>query len=289
MAKRSHKIAVLSGKGGTGKTLVSVNLASIAGESLYIDCDVEEPNGHLFFKPSEEISKLVTVPIPIVDTDLCDGCRKCVDFCKFNALAYINNQIKVFENICHSCRGCILACPNQAMSEKPRKIGEIKQGKSNGVTVSTGILNAGEASGVPIIKELLCLKETPKYTLIDCPPGTACTVMESIQDASYCVVVAEPTTFGVHNLLMVCELMNVMKRRFGVVINKCMSESNLAETFCKENSIRIIDQFQFDKTLGALNSNGLIAVNENITYKEKFKSLLSIITREIENETIINP
>src|SRR5690554_1656361 len=185
-------IAVLSGKGGTGKTLVSVNLAAVAKKSTYIDCDVEEPNGHLFFKPKQIQEEQILVKIPKVNNELCNGCRKCVDFCKFNALAYIKNKLIVFEDLCHSCGGCILVCPEKALIEKEKVIGKVQKGVSGEVTVWTGILNTGEATGIPIIKKLLEANnpQGDRLTFIDCPPGSACIVMESIKDVDYCVLVA---------------------------------------------------------------------------------------------------
>ena len=202
------RIAVLSGKGGTGKTLVSVNLATVAKTSIYIDCDVEEPNGHLFFKPEGVQEEEISVQIPKVDEELCNGCRKCVDFCNFNALAYVKNKLLVFDDVCHSCGGCILVCPEKALTEKAKGIGKVQKGVAGEVTVWTGILNIGEATGIPIIKNLLAASgsQTDQLTFIDCPPGSACIVMESMKDADYCVLVAEPTLFGVHNLNMVCGL-----------------------------------------------------------------------------------
>ena len=144
MKNSSMKIAVLSGKGGTGKTLVSVNLASAAEKAVYIDCDVDEPNGHLFFKPQNIVGENITIKMPIVDDTRCNGCRKCVDFCKFNALAYIKNRPYVFEDVCHSCGGCLLVCPEKAVTEKEKIIGEVQCGVSCDVTVNTGILKPGE-------------------------------------------------------------------------------------------------------------------------------------------------
>ena len=223
------RIAVLSGKGGTGKTLVSVNLAAAAKASTYIDCDVEEPNGHLFFKPEGVEEEEISVKIPKVDNELCNGCRKCVDFCSFNALAYIKNKLIVFDDVCHSCGGCILVCPERALTEKAKVIGKVQKGVSGEVAVWTGILNTGEATGIPIIKKLLEENsEVNKQTFIDCPPGSACIVMESIKDADYCILVAEPTLFGVHNLNMVYELVKLFNKPFGVLLNKCLEEVTAA-------------------------------------------------------------
>ncbi len=278
------KIAVLSGKGGTGKTLVTVNLAAAAKTATYIDCDVEEPNGHLFFKPEGITEEKVTVKIPMADEELCSGCRKCVNFCKFNALAYTNKLI-VFDEICHSCGGCILICPEKALTEKDKVIGTVQKGTSGNVSVYTGIMNVGEASGVPIIKKLLEPEnqEADKMTVIDCPPGSACIVMESIKDADYCILVAEPTLFGVHNLNMVYELVTLFKKPFGVVLNKCLDGKNPAETFCIENNIKILGRIPFDNELGTLNSNAEIAVNESEKYRELFSVLLQTVTKEVQS------
>jgi len=277
------KIAVLSGKGGTGKTLVSVNLAAAAKEAVYIDCDVEEPNGHLFFKPRDVESEEVTVQIPSVDPSLCQGCRTCVDFCKFNALAYINGELKVFEEICHSCGGCILFCPEKALSGKDKNIGQVKRGVSESVAVSTGILNPGEASGIPIIKELLKDTGGNELIFIDCPPGSACIVMETIMDADYCILVAEPTVFGVHNFGMVYELVQLFGKPHGAVLNKCLEgEENPAEIFCSEKGIDVLAKIPFDNKLGMINSNAGIVVREDKEYRDLFSDLLQRVRREVD-------
>ena len=285
------RIAVLSGKGGTGKTLVSVNLAAVAKTSTYIDCDVEEPNGHLFFKPKGMSEEEITVKIPNVNHELCNGCRKCVDFCKFNALAYIKNKLIVFDDVCHSCGGCSLVCPEKALTERKKAIGKVQKGISGDVTIYTGILNTGEASGIPIIKSLLAEKKPQenKQIFIDCTPGSACIVMESIKDADYCILVAEPTLFGVHNLNMVYELVKLFNRPFGAVLNKCLGEENPAEKFCLEKNIKILGRIPFDTNLGTLNSNAEIAVYKDEKYRELFSSLLNTVTKEVQHETATNP
>lgn len=284
------RIAVLSGKGGTGKTLVSVNLAATSKESIYIDCDVEEPNGHLFFKPEGIREKEISVKIPKVDEEICNGCRKCVDFCKFNALAYIKNKLIVFDEVCHSCGGCILVCPEKALTEREKVIGKVQKGTSEQVDIYTGILNTGEATGVPIIKRLLEDNlQANKQIIIDCPPGSACIVMESIKDADYCILVAEPTLFGVHNLNMVYQLVKLFNKPFGVVLNKCLEEENPAERFCLEKNIKILGHIPFDTKLGILNSNAEIAVYKDKKYRDIFSSLLKTVTKEVQHETTTNP
>ncbi|NLX90557.1 MAG: ATPase [Firmicutes bacterium] len=287
------KIAVLSGKGGTGKTLVSVNLAAAAKASTYIDCDVEEPNGHLFFKPEKLVNETVAVKIPEVDNLLCNGCRKCIEFCKFNALAYIGDTLLVFEEVCHSCGGCALICPEKALREKEKAIGEIQRGVSGNVKVITGILNTGEASGIPIIKKLLDdmhegnSKEDKKknnesgkeFVFIDCPPGSACIVMESIKDVDYCILVAEPTLFGVHNLSMVHELVKLFGKPCGAVLNKCLDGENPAEKYCRENGINILCQIPYENEIGTMNSNALILARENDRYQALFRGLLDAVAK----------
>lgn len=270
------KIAVLSGKGGTGKTLVSVNLAVVAENASYIDCDVEEPNGHLFFKPEILSEKPINVQIPVINDDLCNGCKKCVEFCNFNALAY-TNKVLLFETICHSCGGCKLVCPQKAITEKDKAIGIVQYGKSLDTIVNTGFINTGEVSGVPIISELIRTIPDTTYSIIDCPPGSACVVMESIKDADYVVLVAEPTIFGAHNLNMVYDLVTMFKKPFGVVLNKCLPSFNPSEQLCKDKDMPILLRIDFDKELGNLNSNGKIVARESEKYKQMFSSLLDKI------------
>jgi len=270
------KIAVLSGKGGTGKTLVAVNLAAVSLSSVYVDCDVEEPNGHLFFKPQNVIEETVTVKIPYVLPNLCDGSRKCVEFCRFHALAYVNNKLIVFEDICHSCGGCALVCPHHAIKERDKAIGVISKGQSRNVEVLSGFLNPGEVSGMPIIKGLLeNTKQINKTIIVDCPPGSACAVMESIKDADYCLLVAEPTIFGTHNLAMVHELVNVFQKPFAVILNKCGTGENPAKTYCLEHNILIISEIPYDNGIADISSNGRILVRENSKYQKLFETLLA--------------
>lgn len=274
------RIAVLSGKGGTGKTFVSVNLACAAEKAVYVDCDVEEPNGHLFLKPEITAKTPVTVMVPEVDMEKCTGCRKCVDFCKYNALALIKDKMLIFYEVCHSCGGCTILCPAKAIIEKERAIGIIEEGQSDNVTVLTGCLNTGEVSGVPIIKGLMNKLTQDDDIVIDCPPGSACIVMESIREADYCVLVAEPTLFGVHNLSMVYDLVRLFNKPFGVVLNKCLPEENPSEQFCVEHQVKILAKIPYDEELGRINSQGYVAERENKQYQELFERLLQDLRKE---------
>lgn len=282
----AKKFAVLSGKGGTGKTLLSVNLASVAGDCLYVDCDVEEPNGHLFLKPEQVRKETVCVKIPVVEKALCDGCRNCVEFCKFNAIAFMKDKPYVFEEVCHSCGGCVLVCPQKAITEKEKPIGEIRRGNSNRIKSHSGIMNVGEVSGVPIIEKLMVdVRKESGTVIIDCPPGSACIVMESIKDADYCLLVAEPTVFGAHNLKMVYELVRLFNKPHGVILNKCLPGENPAEDFCVKNNVPVLGRIPFDKQLGKLSSDALIAADEDERFKTLFSGLLNKIMEEADGET----
>ncbi|MDD3113752.1 MAG: ATP-binding protein [Candidatus Izemoplasmatales bacterium] len=275
-------IAVLSGKGGTGKTVIAVNLASVSTHAVYIDCDVEEPNGHLFFRPIPKSSVEVALKIPVVDNLRCTGCRKCVDFCRFNALAFIQNRLLVFSDLCHACGGCVVLCPEKALNEREMPIGNISYGISENVEVITGNLQPGKVSGVPIIRQMVenfyTNKEIPIY--IDCPPGSSCSVMESIKPADYCLIIAESSVFGCHDLKMVHELVVELHKPFGIVLNKCFNEENPSEQYCLENGLPILAKIPFDRELNKWNANGLIAVKQSPDYHQLFQDLVTKIQAE---------
>lgn len=278
------RIAVLSGKGGTGKTFVSTNLAASVPESTYLDCDIEEPNGYLFLKPKAEKTWDVAVPIPDFNPDKCSKCRECIRFCKYNALAFIKGKPRLFPEICHSCGGCELVCPNGAITEISRQIGIIEQGQAEGVTVMTGILRNGEATGIPIIRELLRSAPETGNVIIDCPPGSACSAMESIKIADYCLLVAEPTRFGLSNLELVTRLVTLFEKPCGIVINKDTGNEDLIGNFAADQKIPVLCRIPFDAQLGALIAKGLLAVKEEC-YKEMFLRLFSEIIKTAGGET----
>jgi MinD superfamily P-loop ATPase len=269
------KIAVLSGKGGTGKTFVSVNLAYLIKNASYYDCDVEEPNGQVYFK-GEYKEESVSVDIPVIDHDKCILCGKCSEFCKFNALAIILDKVRLFPQLCHSCGGCKIVCPVGAITETKKVIGKIKETEYEGHHIVMGVLNIKEETGVKIIGELVeKTKDEVSDVLIDCPPGNGCSVMESIRDVDYCILVAEPTVFGLHNLKMVYELTQVFNKKVGLVINKA-SDSDIIDNYAKENSINVLSRIPFDKEMGYLNSLGEIVV-KNPKFKGYFEDIISKI------------
>ncbi len=269
------KIAVLSGKGGAGKTLVSVNLAAAAGNGTYIDCDVEEPNGRLFWKPDALQTIPVSTLLPEFDAAKCTGCKQCVRFCRFHALMYIKEKPMVFSEVCHSCGGCLLVCPENAIREVPRQIGVLETGRHAGVRIVTGILNPGETSGVPVIRSALQCAEG--FTVIDCPPGSACPVMESVMDADLCLLVVEPTAFGFHNFQMVYELVTLLERKCAVIINKEDSPYLPLENFCTANHLPILLRIPYRQDFARLAAGGSILAEENPEARAMFQGLLDRI------------
>lgn len=269
------KIACLSGKGGAGKTLTAVNLAAVAEQAVYIDCDVEEPNGRLFFQPGQVTSSQVSTLLPVFDAERCTGCKKCVQFCRFHALMYIKEKPMVFSEVCHSCGGCSLVCPENAITEREKPVGILEIGTAKNVRVVTGILNPGEASGIPIIRE--ALKQADGFTVLDCPPGSACSVMECVMDADFCVLVAEPTAFGFHNFQMVYELVSLLGKPCGVVINKQDAPYEPLEQFCREQGLPILARIPYDSHIAALAATGQIVSSHSLEMNHLFSELLEQI------------
>ncbi len=265
------KIACLSGKGGAGKTFVAVNLAAAAKECTYIDCDVEEPNGRLFWKPEQVETKIVSTLLPQFDGAKCNGCKKCVEFCKFHGLVYIKEKPMVFSEVCHHCGGCQLVCPEGAVTEIERPIGVLEIGQNGDVKVVTGVLNPGEASGVGVIKK--ALEQATETTIVDCPPGSACSVMETVMDVDCCLLVAEPTAFGFHNIKMVHELVTLLGKPCGMVINKETAPYLPLEEFCQEKNIPILARIPYDPTLAAYIANGEIVSQVVPAEKSRFSAL----------------
>ncbi len=269
------KIACLSGKGGAGKTFVAVNLAAASGKSTYIDCDVEEPNGRLFWKPTDPETVPVFTSLPSFDAQKCTGCRQCVKACRFHALMFVKEKPVVFSEVCHNCGLCRLVCREGAVTEEKRAVGVLEIGHHNEVSVVSGILNPGEASGIPVIRE--ALTHAGGLTVLDCPPGSACSVMESIADADYCVLVAEPTAFGFHNFRMVHELAFLLNKRCGVVINKQTSPYPPLEDYCAGHCLPVLARIPYDSELAACLAKNEIAADCFPSELMRFQAILDKI------------
>ncbi|WP_352420352.1 ATP-binding protein [Proteiniborus sp.] len=263
-------IAVLSGKGGTGKTTVSTNLA-LALNSNYIDCDVEEPNGFLFLKPEIYHTERVETEYPVIDKQRCVSCGACVEVCQFNALANVNNNIMLFEKLCHGCGACKIACNYEALTYDKREIGKIENGEAYGIKCKRGILNIGEPMAVPVIRQLL--QNLPhEKNIIDCPPGTSCNVVNSLRYADSAILVTEPTKFGLHDLKVAVELVKMFKIPFGIIINKDDGKENEIREYCKEENIDIIGSIPYKKDIAKEYSKGEILYH-NPYYSSMFDKL----------------
>jgi MinD superfamily P-loop ATPase len=271
------KLAVASGKGGTGKTIVSVSLALAAkGPVQLLDCDVEEPNAHIFFSPSIEQKNRCTLIVPSVIERNCTYCGKCRDLCRFNAITVFNKIIMTFPELCHSCRGCFLICPEDALAEAEREIGFIEKGHANGISFVQGKLRIGEAMSPPLIKAVKAEAETSPECLVilDSPPGTSCPVIATVNDADYTLLVTEPTPFGLHDLKLAVGMLRKLKRSFGVIINRSDLGNEAVETWCGQENIPIHLKIPFDRRIAEGYARGEPLIVSRPDLRNSFESLL---------------
>lgn len=287
----SYKIAIASGKGGTGKTTVSVNLFSLMNESLggrihLVDCDVEEPNDIIFFKDADligvnEISQL----IPVINTDSCSFCRKCVDYCEFNAIVVIPpvEFAEVNPGLCHSCGACLFACENEAISEHLQPIGEVNFYRTKKVQgLAEGKLKVGSAMQTMLIKELKKrISDVNDIIIYDAPPGTSCPVVETISDVNYVILVAEPTLFGLHDLKLMVTLVRELEIPFGVIINKAGLGSNSIYKFLDRENIELLGEIPFNKEYASLYAEGKILELVPESIKKSYSKILNALNQKI--------
>jgi MinD superfamily P-loop ATPase len=266
-------ITIASGKGGTGKTTVAINLALSLENVQLLDCDVEEPDSHIFLGMKLEKEEDVYIPVPKIDKDKCTFCGKCSDFCQYNALAVVPNDILFFPELCHGCGGCTLICPEDAITEEKRIIGIIERGLNNDLEFYHGLLNIGEPMATPLVKAVKNKIDDNKITIIDSPPGTSCPVIESIKDTDYCILVTEPTPFGLYDLKLAVEVVRKLKVPFGVLINQEGIGDKGVEKYCKEEEIPIIMKIPHDKKIAKLYSKGIPFVKKMKDWEDKFIEL----------------
>ena len=267
-------VSVASGKGGTGKTTVATNLAAVAdGPVCYADCDVEEPNGAIFLKPDLIMTRTVSIPVPRVDETLCTFCGKCREACRFNAIAVLPDTVMVFDELCHGCGGCEIACPENAIHEELREIGIVERGKSGDIEFIHGILKIGQPMSPPLIKEVR--REIPAgLVIIDAPPGTSCPVIASVQGSDFCLLVTEPTPFGLNDLKLAVEMVRAMGVPFGVAVNRAGSGDDETQHYCKDGGIPILAEIPDDRRVAELYSRGTLVSRELQHVEGIFETLL---------------
>lgn len=271
-------LAVASGKGGTGKMTVATNLARIASEMgrvvRYIDCDVEEPNGHVFLKPEIVERRDVTMEIPRVDPAKCNNCGRCGGICQYNAIVCIPNQVLVFDKLCHSCGGCWRVCPVGAITPEAMKIGEIEIGGSHGVNVVTGRLRIGSVATPALIREARKHTDPEGLTILDAPPGTSCPVVTSLRGADFVLLVTEPTPFGLHDLTLAVELTRELGLPFGVAINRDGIGDDRVERYCRAQNIDILLRLPDDRRIAVAYSTGQMIIEALPEYNALFRSAM---------------
>jgi len=276
-------ISVASGKGGTGKTTVATNLACALGQSVQLlDCDVEEPNAHLFLKPVIEARETVSTPVPAVDEDKCSYCRKCADICRFRAIAVFGETVMVFAELCHSCGGCMAVCPEGAITETGRELGVAERGRRSQVSFVHGRLRVGEAMAPPLIRHVRSYGENNGISIIDAPPGTSCPVITAMKGADYVLMVTEPTPFGLHDLKLAVEAVELLGIPRGLVINRSDMGDAQVRDYAEAVGLPVLMEIPFDRRIAEAYSRGRLLVDEMPEWNDRFLYLFCRIEEEIE-------
>lgn len=275
------KIAVASGKGGTGKTSVAVNLALSLGGVQVLDCDVEEPNAHILLRPEVEETIPVEVLVPRIIEDRCDYCGECARFCQYNALFVVGETAMVFPELCHSCGGCSIVCPRDAIVEEPRQIGRVLKGSAGDIDLVYGEINVGEPLSVPVISAVKKHIREGSTVILDAPPGTACPVVETVHGADFCLLVTEPTPFGLHDLQITVEVVRELGVSMGVVVNFAGIGDRGVYDFCEKRDIPIMMEIPFDRRIAELYSRGTPFVAAMPEWKKRFMDLAEGIGGEV--------
>lgn len=272
------RIGIASGKGGTGKTTVATNLAYVAAQhgqtTVYLDCDVEEPNGHIFLKPQIVEQRPVCKAVPRVDETACTHCGTCGDVCQYSAIVCIGQKVLVYPELCHACGGCMTFCPAHAIRETGRSIGTLRLGSSGPIQFVDGLLNVGEAMSPPVIQAVRQASPACQVAIVDAPPGTSCPVIAGIRGCDYVVLVTEPTPFGLNDLQLAVAMVRELKIPFGVVINRAGAGDNRVSDYCRAEQITLLDEIPDDRRIAEAYSRGLLACQAVPSLQERFTVLL---------------
>jgi MinD superfamily P-loop ATPase len=278
-------IAIASGKGGTGKTLVATSLAiSLHGanaSAALVDCDVEAPNDHLFLQPTYSESRPVTIAVPSIDAERCTHCGECARVCNFHAIAVAPKTVLVFDELCHGCGACSLICPENAITETPHTVGVISRGEAHGMPFAAGELQIGEPLAVPIIHQLTANLPATDYVILDSPPGNACSLVATLKHADFALLVTEPTPFGLHDLRAAVSVARTLGVPAGLVINRAGNPYPALEGYCQEVSLPILMRIPFDRRIAEGYAAGQLLVETLPEYREQFIALAQRIAEEV--------
>ncbi|MGQ9524118.1 MAG: ATP-binding protein [Armatimonadota bacterium] len=271
-------ISVASGKGGTGKTTVALGLALALEECTLIDCDVEAPNCHLFLRRQAPNIRAVTVPVPAWNSELCNRCGECTRVCMFNALALAGQRIMIFPKLCHGCGACTMVCPQGAIIEVARPVGVVETERSGDISLITGRLNVGETVSTPVIRAARKAGAHGRIVIIDSAPGTSCSMVEAVKGCDLCVLVAEPTPFGVHDLHMAVETVRSLGVRAVVVVNRSENGGDSIEAFCRKLNLQIVGRLPFHRKAAEAYARGIHPAEAIPAFREAFRALADQLT-----------
>ncbi len=267
-------LAIASGKGGTGKTTLAVNLARACGRPLQLlDCDVEEPNAHLFLPGTEAAAETATILVPEVDESLCDGCGECSRFCAYHAIVAAGARALVFPEMCHGCGGCLKVCPRGAIREVPRRIGLVERRQAGHISLVTGRLDVGSVLAPPLIRAVKRRLDPSLPVIIDAPPGTSCPVVTAVRGADFVLLVTEPTPFGLHDLQLAVETVRELAAPFAVALNRAGSGDDRVQRYCRDAGIPILLEIPDDRRIAESYSRGRLVVEDLPEYRERFAAL----------------
>jgi MinD superfamily P-loop ATPase len=284
-------LSIASGKGGTGKTLITTSLAVSLSQRepvQVLDCDVEEPNARIFLKPEINVNETVNVAVPELAKEKCDYCGLCARVCAYNAIAAAPQAVLIFPELCHSCGACSYLCPTGALIEKERGIGEVAIGHRNGIDFVEGRLAVGEVLAVPVIKKVRKLADEQRLVLIDAPPGTSCPVIESVNGSDFCLLVTEPTPFGLNDLALAVGMATELGVPCGVIINRAGSGDRLIEDYCRKEAIPVLLKIPLERQIAALYSRGVTLAEGLPEWQPKFISLYDSVKGMVDERVTGN-
>jgi len=264
-------ISIASGKGGTGKTTIATNLAVALGTDVnLLDCDVEEPNDHIFIQPDINYTERVSLKVPQVDMNKCSLCGLCQEICQFQAIVVVGKTVLTFPELCHSCGGCMEVCSEDAITEIDREMGIFESGSRNGLEFAYGRIFVGQVMAVPVIERVRAAVQPDKVNIIDAPPGTSCPVISSVKNTDFVILVTEPTPFGLNDLKLAVGMVKILNIPHGIVINRSDLGDDKVMEYANEENIPILMEIPFDRQIAETYSKGKLLVEELPDWKERF-------------------